>query len=94
MLGVPERREAEQRMQRRKPGVAAGDAQAPLVLKVFQERPDHRGIELLEAELGRLRAGPVVHEIHVRFLLMGTQPPAYRPAPIAIDPELLGELFA
>jgi dipeptidyl-peptidase 4 len=25
---------------------------------------------------------------------MGTQPPAYRPAPIAIDPELLGELFA
>jgi dipeptidyl aminopeptidase/acylaminoacyl peptidase len=26
--------------------------------------------------------------------LMGIQPPAYRPAPIAIDPELLGELFA
>jgi dipeptidyl aminopeptidase/acylaminoacyl peptidase len=26
--------------------------------------------------------------------LMGTQPPAYRPAPIAIDPALLGELFA
>jgi dienelactone hydrolase len=26
--------------------------------------------------------------------LMGTQPPAYRPAPIAIDPELLGEMFA
>jgi dipeptidyl aminopeptidase/acylaminoacyl peptidase len=26
--------------------------------------------------------------------LMGTQPPAYRPAPIAIDPQLLGELFA
>ncbi|AHH96558.1 S9 family peptidase [Kutzneria albida] len=26
--------------------------------------------------------------------LMGTQPPAYRPAPIPIDPELLGELFA
>jgi hypothetical protein len=26
--------------------------------------------------------------------LMGTQPPAYRPAPIRIDPELLGELFA
>ncbi|MFD4136007.1 DPP IV N-terminal domain-containing protein [Streptomyces goshikiensis] len=26
--------------------------------------------------------------------LMGTQPPAYRPAPIAIDPELLAELFA
>jgi dipeptidyl-peptidase-4 len=26
--------------------------------------------------------------------LMGTQPPAYRPAPILIDPELLGELFA
>ncbi|UQI45205.1 S9 family peptidase [Streptomyces sp. HU2014] len=26
--------------------------------------------------------------------LMGTQPPAYRPAPIAIGPELLGELFA
>ena len=26
--------------------------------------------------------------------LMGTQPPAYRPAPIAIDPGLLGELFA
>jgi dipeptidyl-peptidase-4 len=26
--------------------------------------------------------------------LMGTQPPAYRPAPISIDPELLGELFA
>jgi dipeptidyl-peptidase 4 len=26
--------------------------------------------------------------------LMGTQPPAYRPSPIAIDPELLGELFA
>ncbi|WP_329124302.1 S9 family peptidase [Streptomyces sp. NBC_01353] len=25
--------------------------------------------------------------------LMGTQPPAYRPAPIAIGPELLGELF-
>jgi dipeptidyl-peptidase 4 len=26
--------------------------------------------------------------------LMGTQPPAYRPSPIAIDPALLGELFA
>ncbi|MFH9424149.1 DPP IV N-terminal domain-containing protein [Streptomyces sp. NPDC017529] len=26
--------------------------------------------------------------------LMGTQPPAYRPAPITIDPEMLGELFA
>jgi dipeptidyl-peptidase 4 len=26
--------------------------------------------------------------------LMGTQPPAYRPAPIPIGPELLGELFA
>jgi dipeptidyl aminopeptidase/acylaminoacyl peptidase len=26
--------------------------------------------------------------------LMGTQPPAYRPSPIAIDPELLGEMFA
>jgi dipeptidyl-peptidase 4 len=26
--------------------------------------------------------------------LMGTQPPGYRPAPIAIDPALLGELFA
>jgi dipeptidyl aminopeptidase/acylaminoacyl peptidase len=26
--------------------------------------------------------------------LMGTQPPAYRPAPIAIGPELLGEMFA
>jgi hypothetical protein len=26
--------------------------------------------------------------------LMGTQPPAYRLAPIPIDPELLGELFA
>jgi dipeptidyl-peptidase-4 len=26
--------------------------------------------------------------------LMGTQPPTYRPAPIAIDPALLGELFA
>jgi len=25
---------------------------------------------------------------------MGTQPPAYRPAPIALGPELLGELFA
>ncbi|MEO3929989.1 DPP IV N-terminal domain-containing protein [Micromonosporaceae bacterium B7E4] len=25
--------------------------------------------------------------------LIGTQPPAYRPAPIPIDPELLGELF-
>jgi hypothetical protein len=30
----------------------------------------------------------LVHE------LTGTQPPAYRPAPIPIDPELLGELFA
>ncbi|PYC87446.1 S9 family peptidase [Streptomyces tateyamensis] len=26
--------------------------------------------------------------------LMGTQPPAYRPAPIAVDPELLGEMFS
>ncbi|GAB3399122.1 S9 family peptidase [Flindersiella endophytica] len=26
--------------------------------------------------------------------LMGTEPPAYRPAPIPIDPELLGEMFA
>jgi hypothetical protein len=26
--------------------------------------------------------------------LMGTEPPAYRPASIAIGPELLGELFA
>ena len=26
--------------------------------------------------------------------LMGTQPAAYRPAPITIDPTLLGEMFA
>jgi dipeptidyl aminopeptidase/acylaminoacyl peptidase len=26
--------------------------------------------------------------------LMGTEPPAYRPAPIPIDPEMLGEMFA
>jgi len=26
--------------------------------------------------------------------LLGEQPPAYRPAPIVLDPELLGELFA
>lgn len=26
--------------------------------------------------------------------LMGTQPPAYRPAPIVLDPDLLGDLFA
>jgi dipeptidyl-peptidase 4 len=26
--------------------------------------------------------------------LRGTQPPAYRPSPITIDPELLGEMFA
>jgi len=25
--------------------------------------------------------------------LMGTQPPAYRPAPFGVDPEMLGELF-
>ena len=30
----------------------------------------------------------LVHE------LIGTQPPSYRPAPIAIGPELLSELFA
>jgi len=30
----------------------------------------------------------LVHE------LMGREPPAHRPAPIAIDPQLLGELFA
>jgi hypothetical protein len=26
--------------------------------------------------------------------LMGTEPPAYRPAPVPIDPEMLAEMFA
>ena len=61
VLGVAQRSEAEERAHRGQPGVAAGDAGAPLVLEVVQEGADHRGVQVTEGELGGRRAGPVVH---------------------------------
>jgi hypothetical protein len=61
VLGVPERREGKQRPDRGEPDVAALDRQAPGALEVIEEAPDHLGVEVGEAELGRRNAGRLLH---------------------------------
>ena len=54
VLGMAASREREPRAQRDQPGVAGGDAHAALFLQVSEEPADRVGVEVLEAELGRL----------------------------------------
>ena len=59
VLGMAVRGEGEPRAQRDQPGVAGGDAHAAFFLKAGEEPADRAGVEVLEAELGRLLpAGP------------------------------------
>jgi len=50
-------RVGEEGVDRREPGVAGPGAVAAVCLQVLQERGDHRGVEVGEAELGGLLAG-------------------------------------
>ena len=62
MLGVAIGGEAEERVDRREAGVAGLDAAAAVVLQVLEERADQRGVEVLEVELRRRLAGPLLRK--------------------------------
>ncbi len=53
VLGVAQRGEAEQRVDRGQPGVAGAGAVAALVFEVVQERADQRRVEVGDVELAR-----------------------------------------
>jgi len=52
VLGVGQRREPEQRVDRGQSGVAGADAVAALLLEVVQERADHRRVQLVDVQPG------------------------------------------
>ena len=60
MLGVAERREAEQRVDGCQSGVARGHTDAPDCFEVVQERADGSGVERFEHELAGSGAGGIV----------------------------------
>jgi hypothetical protein len=62
VLGVLQGREAEQRVDRGQPGVAAARAVAPLAFEVVQERGHQRCVEILDPEPGGRRAGVLLSE--------------------------------
>jgi hypothetical protein len=53
VLGMAQRREAEQGVDRGQPGVTAADGVAPIVFEVVQERADHRRVQVSDVEPGR-----------------------------------------
>ena len=62
MLGVAQRRVAEEGADGGQPGVAGAGAVVALVFEVVEEGADQRGVQVGEVELGGLLAGPVAHE--------------------------------
>ena len=62
MLGVAQRGEPEERVDRRQPGVAGAGAVAALVFEVVEERGDQRRVEVLELERRRRLAGLLLGE--------------------------------
>ena len=57
VLGVAQRREAEQGVDRGQPGVAAADGVAPLALEVVEERADHGRVQVSDIEPARWGSG-------------------------------------
>jgi hypothetical protein len=62
VLGMAQRGEPEQRVDRRQPGVAGARAVAAVVFEVVEERLDQRRVEILDLELARLLAGALLGE--------------------------------
>src|SRR5207302_6033772 len=62
VLGVAERRVAEERPDRGQPGVAGAGAVFPFLLKMAEEACDERGVEVADVELAGLLAGSVMSE--------------------------------
>ena len=62
VLGVLERREPVEGVDRPEPGVAGPRAVAPCLLEMVEERADQRRVEIIDVELERLLAGLVVGE--------------------------------
>ena len=58
MLGIVQRRVAEERADRGQPRVAGRDAAAPLFFQVGEERADRSGVQVGDRQLVRLAAGP------------------------------------
>ena len=62
VLGVLQRREPVEGVDRSEPGVAGSRAVAPVVFEVVEERADQRRVEIVEVQLERLLAGLLVRE--------------------------------
>ena len=62
VLGVTQRGVAKQRVNGREPGVAGARTVASINLQVVEKRPDERGVDVLEAERRRGRAGLLPNE--------------------------------
>jgi hypothetical protein len=63
VLGVVQRGEPEQGVDRRQPGVAGPRAVAPRALQVLQERGDQGGVQVGQVELGRRGGGLARDEV-------------------------------
>jgi len=57
-----QRREPVERVDRTKAGVACADAVASIVFEVLEEGADQRRVEIVDVQLERLLAGPLVRE--------------------------------
>jgi hypothetical protein len=62
LLGVFERSEAVEGVDRPEPGVAGPGAVAPVLLEVVEERADQRRVEIVDVQLERLLAGLLLRE--------------------------------
>jgi len=67
VLGVAQRGEAKQRVDRGQPRVAGPGAVVAVVLEVVQERRDQRRVEVTEVQRRRLRSGLLVGEAQAYF---------------------------
>ena len=62
VFGVVQRREGEQRVDCREPGIAGAHAVAPVLFEVIKERADERCVQSCEVELDGRDAGPLLGE--------------------------------
>ena len=62
VLGVLERRVPVEGMDRPQAGVAGSRAVAPVFFEMLEERADQRRVEIVDVQLERLLAGPLVRE--------------------------------
>ena len=62
VLGVPQCHVPVERVDRRQPGVPGPGAVAPVLLEVGEERTDQRRVEIVDVQLTRLLANPLMSE--------------------------------